>query len=72
MIHYPLILARSPVLLIAESGVRSPGFKFIDPGIRSPVLLNAESGPGGVPRGLGVTLSATIDKYFSPSSDAID
>ena len=61
----------SPVLCNPESGVRD--FKFvrtpvsliaesraINLGIRSPVLLNAESGPGGVSRGLGVTLSATI------------
>ena len=44
---------RTPVLLIVECGA-------IDSGIRSPVLLNAVSGPGGAPRGLGVTLSATI------------
>ena len=57
VIHYHLILARSPVLCNPESGVRD--FKFvrtpvllieesgaIDPGIRSPVLLSAESGPG--------------------------
>ena len=51
--HHRFKFVRTPVLLIAECGA-------IDPGIRSPVLLNAESGPGGVPRGLGVTLSATI------------
>ena len=66
-----MILARSPVLCNPESGVRD--FKFvrtpvlliaesgaIDLGIRSPDSLNAESGLGGVSRGLGVTLSATI------------
>ena len=52
MLHYPKILARSPVLCNPESGVRD--FKLIrttvaesgaiDPGIRSPDSLNAESG----------------------------
>ena len=55
MLHYPKILARSPVLCNPESVVRD--FKLIrttvflitesgaiDPGIRSPDSLNAESG----------------------------